>query len=174
VVLTAASDRVVFAPRWSPDGKRLVVEYVHRKGTTAVDDFDGDQIGIVDLTAANPVFNALTKVAAFGNNPDWSPTGDLIVFSQPANPAKFDAEADLWTMRADGSHLTRITRFAEQKSSAVMPTFTPDGRRIVFDFAKIAGGDSVMATVAIDGSGLQSAVSSGFMAGLHPRFRPTP
>lgn len=174
VVLTAASDRVVFAPRWSPDGTRLVMEYVHRKGTTAEADFDGDEIGIVDLTAAKPTFHALTKVAAFGNNPDWSPAGDLIVFSQPAIPPKLDAEADLWTMRPDGTHLARITRLADQGSSAVMPTFTPDGRRIVFDLAKVAGGDSVMATVAIDGSDLQPAVTSGFLGGLHARFRPTP
>jgi hypothetical protein len=38
----------------------------------------------------------------------------------------------------------------------------------------VAGGAWVMATVAIDGSDLRPATASGYLAGVHPRFRPTP
>ena len=31
-----------------------------------------------------------------------------------------------------------------------------------------------MATIATDGTDAQPATSSGYLAGVHPRFRPTP
>ncbi|HEY3335451.1 MAG TPA: hypothetical protein VGK16_09485 [Candidatus Limnocylindrales bacterium] len=176
VVWTAPSDHAVYAMRWSPDGTRLVAEYVHRRnGTKDLDDFDSGALVIFDLTAAKPRPTVITDDSYWPANPDWSPDGSRIVFFRPVDPERFDAEADLWTIKPDGSGLTRLTHYADDHAFAVQATYTPDGARIAFVTAKVGSDDPwVMATVAADGSDPQPATSNGYIAGVHPRFRPTP
>lgn len=174
VVFTAADDRAIGAPRWSPDGTKLVIEYIHRrKGGTSFDDYDGNEISIMDLTATEPKPRPLTKLGDWSNNPDWSPTGDLITFSRPADPANFDGPSDLWTIKPDGTGATRVTRLAEVDSFGIQPTFTPDGTLIVFATGNV-GENAVMGLVPIAGGEVVPATTSGFIEGVHPRFRPTP
>ncbi len=174
VVLQAPDDRFFGAPRWAPDSRHLVVEYIHRREGAPFDDLDGVALAIVDAAAAKPKAKVITDPSYWPANPDWSPDGSRIVFFRPEDPANFDAEADLWTIKPDGTGLTRLTHYADQDAYAVQPDWTPDGSRIAFVTGSVAGGDGVMATVAADGSDPQPATSSGYMAGVHPRFRPTP
>ncbi len=176
VVLTTTRNRALFAPRWSPDGTKIVAEYLHRRdGATSLEDFDSGSLAIIDVGAAKPKPTVITGDSYWPANPDWSPDGSLIVFFRPVDPEKFDAEADLWTINPDGTGLTQLTHYADEHAFAVQPTFMPDGTRIAFVTAKVGSDDPwVMATVALDGSDAQPATSSGYIAGVHPRFRPTP
>jgi hypothetical protein len=81
-------------PIWSPDGKRILFQ----RGVGC--DLDGNCESIafwtVNPDGSNPA--KLTDTYAYGL--DWSPDGKKIVFSSDAN---------LFTMKADGSNVTKIT-----------------------------------------------------------------
>jgi Tol biopolymer transport system component len=77
-------------------------------------------------------------------------------------------------MNADGTEPRQITDVARSGGSAVQPTFTPDGTRVIFKLSGVPGYYDAMATVAIDGTDLASATTNGPMGGWHPRVRPTP
>jgi Tol biopolymer transport system component len=63
--------------------------------------------------------------------------------------------------------------FTKGEPRATQPTFTPDGSHIIFTAVEGDGfGNPTMEEIALDGSGLASAPSSGRMFGTHPRLRP--
>ena len=80
------------APAWSPDGTRIAF---FRLGTNLwVMDADGsNQRNITDARFVT------------ATNPSWSPDGTRIVFSGTEE----DLDEQLWTIRPDGSGLTRLT-----------------------------------------------------------------
>lgn len=175
VVLVAPARRVILAPRWSPDGGRLVVELLELGGDGADADMTGDGLAVVDLALATPALQEIVPSDRLANNPDWSPAGDLIVFSAPGEGGEPGGKlSDLWTVRPDGSGLSRVTDVASGGGSAIHPTFTPDGEAILFVLDDPAGGRlGVIASVRPDGSDLGPATPTS-VTGTHPRLRPTP
>jgi TolB protein len=161
----------IYAPRWSPDGASLVLEIVGWDGG----DFIGDSLQVLDL--ADPgVTRTIVPMDMMGNNPDWSPRGDLIAFSAPAAGGEpGGALSDIWVVAPDGTGMRQVTHLAAEGGTAVQPAFTPDGSRILF---KGSGGDvgrqDVIASIAIDGSDLGPATGEDYIGGWHPRMRPTP
>jgi Tol biopolymer transport system component len=105
ITASARDDR---APSWSPDGTHIA--FSHYNGTT-------DRIDVLDLLSG--------RVREFGDgsNPDWSPSGDQLVFV---------AAGDLETMDADGSDHRRLglTQYGIERDTT--PAWSPDGRRIAF------------------------------------------
>ena len=172
VVLTMPTKQVLLAPRWAADGKRLAVEVIHLPEATAEAEPDGGAIGVVDLDATTPKVTLLTDFDTFGNNPDWSPTEDLILFSQPAGPER--QFADLRVIRPDGSGLRDVTDLVRDGAAAIHPAFTPDGKRILFLLTRAGKQETVMAFVDLDGSNLGPATGTEYQDGFHPRLRPTP
>jgi Tol biopolymer transport system component len=57
--------------------------------------------------------------------PSYSPNGSKILFSSDRG----GFQSAVWTMRADGSSLKRLT---EPRLRAVWPDWSPDGKRILF------------------------------------------
>ncbi|MEO6208371.1 MAG: hypothetical protein ABIP77_10525 [Candidatus Limnocylindrales bacterium] len=172
VVLTMPTKQVVLAPRWAPDGTRLAVEVVRLPEATAEAEPDGGAIGIVDLDDAKPKVTFLMGFETFGNNPDWSPTDDVIVFSQPSGPER--QFADLIVIRPDGSGRRNVTDMAKDGAAAIHPAFTADGQRLLFILTRAGKQESVMAVVGVDGSNLSPIGGSDYRDGFHPRLRPTP
>jgi Tol biopolymer transport system component len=175
VVLQAPARRSILAPRWSPDGGRLVVELLELAGDGVDADVAGDGLAIVDLAAAAPALREVVPFDRLANNPDWSPEGERIVFSAPAEGGEPGGKlSDLWTVRSDGSDLARLTDVAAAGGTAIHPAFTPDGERILFVLDDPAAGRmSVIAAVRPDGTGLGPATPTS-ATGTHPRLRPTP
>lgn len=172
VVYRTGTDRGVFAPRWSPDGDSLVFEQV----VLTDGQFAGVSLEVLDLAEPTAATRTIVPADRYANNSDWSPTGDLIVFSAPGRGGEpGGARSDLWVVHPDGSGLNQLTDVASGGGMAVQPTFTPHGDAIVLLLTDRAHGfEESMATVAIDGTGLEPATSSGPLFGWHPRLRPTP
>ena len=110
-------------PAWSPDGRRLVFE-VHNSST-------GEPAGrraLFVINADGTEQRQLTPWSLNGSDPDWSPDGKLILFrSVPGR----EQHGNLYTVNADGSSLTELTRYPSPKA-VFAGSFSPDGKWITF------------------------------------------
>ncbi len=74
-----------------------------------------------------------------GREPAWSPDGTQIAFLDfnSNNPSS----ANIFVMRADGSHVEKLTR--DKFGHSLSPTWSPDGRRLAFERAWAKGGEDL-------------------------------
>jgi len=71
------------------------------------------------------------------NFPEWSPRGDLIVFTRFLDQQNFE----VFTVRPDGSDLRRLTNTPANEGHAV---WSPDGEMILFLSARMGFKDEVV------------------------------
>ncbi|MCH7783298.1 twin-arginine translocase subunit TatC [candidate division KSB1 bacterium] len=127
--------------KWSPDGKKLVME-------------SGGHIYTVEVPRIDPVFvdmTTLKQLTSEGGNffPEWSPDGEWIVYDSNVNDPK--GASVIWKMRSDGSQKTDIgTQLVGEWRT---PDWSPDGRRIVFRNYVNSGGE--IYTMDINGNNLE-------------------
>jgi Tol biopolymer transport system component len=169
VIATAAKGRGFFAPRWSPDGSKIVAEYVGKSGTGIDADVVGNALVVIDLTSTKPRPHEITKVDDRCNNPDWSWTLDLILCAKPVAQTGYDGPSDLYTVHPDGTGLTALTTIGAEGKVAIMASWLPDGSGAIFN----DDGQNLY-IAATDGSGISPAIDGGRIRGFHPRVRPTP
>lgn len=109
-----ASSRFNGAPKYSPDGKRIV--------------FMSDRTGTDELWLADSDGQHATELTSFGRatlgSPRWSPDSRRIAFDATA-----EGPPNIYVIAADGSQPRRITTGA---SSNVRPSWSRDGRWIYF------------------------------------------
>jgi Tol biopolymer transport system component len=116
-------------PAWSPFGTRLAFT---REGKVWVMNADGT--GSVDLTASD---------AHSDGSPTWSPDGAKIAF---ASDRDTPGQPQIYVMRADGSHATRLTNDTGVDSD---PQWSPDGTHIAF--VSTQGGNSEIYSMRANG-----------------------
>ena len=83
-------------------------------------------------------------------DPAWSPTGRRLTFT--GDPEGFGGQPDIYTMRADGSDVRRLTFESEDTASggAWHPSYSPGGGRIAFSLWHYRS--EQIATIRNDGS----------------------
>lgn len=173
-VFTGADTEYCYSPRWSPDGRSIVLE---------VDRFDSARldasivteatIGVVTLGSARPTFRPLLPWGGGPSSPDWSSAGDLIVFAKPLGAKPGGKDEELFVIAADGSGLRQVGSFSGSGGRALQPSWAPDGDRIIFVLEDVAGSRPNVAFVAPDGSGLERLPEATYLR-THPRLRPGP
>ena len=113
-VLTTGEGNAGF-PSFSPDGTEVVYRF-----------WSDTAGGLRIVTLADGKVRTLTT--GYDNFPVWSPQGDRIVFSRLA-----DDDFDIYTMRPDGSGVTRLTTSPGNDSH---PAWSADGAHILFSSSR--------------------------------------
>jgi TolB protein len=109
----ASAKRDVITQSWSPDGKRLVVEFVSAQPSGR--ERGGRQSDIAVVNADGTGFRRLTRTAALETEPVWSPDGSRIAFVSDRHVRhgqhldRNGPASEIYTMHPDGSHVGRIT-----------------------------------------------------------------
>ena len=150
--LTHTDGHIVGYPTWSPDGRRIA--------------FSSDQGGNQEIYVMNADGSDLTQLTHSDRDhsgPAWSPDGQRIAFASGrhgdsssymasrygSDITQLTGNFDIYIMNADGSGLTQLTNGA---GSDLRPSWSPDGRRIVFQSDR--DGDPDIYIINADGSGL--------------------
>jgi Tol biopolymer transport system component len=105
-----------------------------------------DAIGIGDLLTGEARYLAVGDLLVL--DVFWSPDGDWIGFTGRDDQTIL---SDLYLIRTDGSDLRRLT---EDEAGELAPSWSPDGRRIVFS-REILGQPPTLHTIDRDGSDLE-------------------
>lgn len=122
-------------PQWSPDGKSLL--YSADLGTAT-------ELFIVDLPSRQT--RQLTTFGRITVDPRWSPDGKTIAFASGRTGSWGTGDSvyfRIWTMPVEGGPAVAVTRASAPATSAatqgasvqnvhIQPSFSPDGRTIVF------------------------------------------
>ncbi|MCK9553679.1 MAG: Tol-Pal system protein TolB, partial [Aquamicrobium sp.] len=130
------------APRFSPDGQRVIMSLMRDDGNS--------NIYSMDLRSRNTT--RLTNSNAIDTSPSYSPDGSKIVFTSDRG-----GRPHIYVMGADGSGQTRIS-FGEGTYST--PVWSPRGDLVAF--TKQSGGQFQIGVMRTDGSG-ERILTSGFL-----------
>jgi Tol biopolymer transport system component len=142
----------------SPDGTRIAF--------TAVADGNTD-IYVANLDGTGLM--RLTDDPATDQFPQWSPDGTTIVYDNggpkedPADP-QYSRTAEIYSVATSGG--SQPVRLTDSKGPDNAPSFSPDGRRIVF----FRLGE--IWTMASDGSDQQRLLAGNGKGGFTPRWSP--
>ena len=123
-------------PAWQPGASRIVFRS-NRDGSPKLYIMNADGSGVTNLSGNAP--------QTLDDSPKWSPDGKTIAFSSGRATLFFGS--DLYTMRADGSGLARLTTTNVNE----MPAWSPDGRQLAFTSTRDFNAE--IYRMRIDGSG---------------------
>ncbi|MGE0500901.1 MAG: Tol-Pal system beta propeller repeat protein TolB [Rhizobiaceae bacterium] len=132
---------MTFAPRFSPDGQKVIMSLLRDDGNS--------NIFAMDLRSRTTT--RLTNSNAIDTSPSYSPDGGKVVFTSDRG-----GRAQIYVMGADGSGQTRIS-FGDGTYST--PVWSPRGDLIAF--TKQTGGEFQIGVMKTDGSG-ERILSTGF------------
>jgi TolB protein len=147
ITMTDAND---FTPEFSPDGKQLAF----------VSDRTGhNEIFSVDLASGSQ--RQLTKDNSDDIHPHWSPDGECVIYcparDNPNQPSAPEGEIyEIYTIKLDGSDAKRITK---DKGINTYPSYSPDGRQVLFRKVLTAK-DSEVFVMNADGTAMRNLTNN--------------
>jgi Tol biopolymer transport system component/serine/threonine protein kinase len=139
-------------PVWSPDGKWIA--YTSR--------------GLGGIWVIPATGGAARQLTSFGANPAWSADGASIAFQ---SEAAFMPPTTIWTVSSQGGEPIQITQRGNPEGGHSVPTWSPDGRRIMFAaYAGLIGWQ--LWTVAAKGGDLRQTVKNTDLSFRGPVYAP--
>ena len=132
---------MTFAPRFSPDSKKLLLSFAANGRTV-----------IYEMDLVNKTSKQLTKNPGINTSPSYSPDGQQIVFNSDRG-----GNQQLYIMNADGSDVKRISFGAGRYAT---PVWSPRGDYIAF--TKMANGRFYIGVMYPDGSG-ERLLADGYL-----------
>jgi TolB protein len=145
--LTTLADFEHFYPSLAPDGKSFVyVSNFYSHFDVFESDFSGQR-------------TRLTKGLGEIYAPEISPDGSRIVFARHSGE-----RVSIWVMDRDGGNLRQV--FASSSRDGWDPTWSPDGKQILFASNYNAGAGVQLFVINLDGSGMRQV---GEISGLRGR-----
>lgn len=134
------------APRYSPDGKRLV--FTRYRGKGCPQSFcPSEKAALFVVGVDGSGLRRLTSFAIHAGDADWSPDGTRIAFeAYPNGPY-----GDVYVIGASGRNLRDLTH---DPTGQADPVWSPDGSEILFLDNRVVrgGGRTGLATMRPDGS----------------------
>jgi TolB protein len=121
-------------PQWSPNGRKILFQ---RRNVRTAEPVDGVAIWTVNLCNGRERRVTPYRLRA-GDTPDWSPDGRHILFHD--NVDRSDVSANLYTIRADSTHLKQLTFASGGVIQYLGSSYSPDGEWITFGRRPATGG----------------------------------
>jgi TolB protein len=111
------------SPTFSPDGKRIAFIWMRKSGS-AIFMMKASGSGLKQITS--------WQKDSLADKIDWSPDGARIAFSSPGIGDRRGVSANVFTVRPDGTGLTKLTNSRGGKTHNGLDSWSPDGKKVAF------------------------------------------
>lgn len=136
--LTQLTDYSIGAqdPVWSPDGKKIAFASINDGGIYTIN-ADGTNLTRIVYKTVYDEYTDTWHIAA-NEHPSWSPNGSMIVYASfgDEDSGTTVANANIYVVNSDGTGARRLTNDLSYEGQ---PSWSPDGSKIAFVYAKDEG-----------------------------------
>ena len=150
-------------PSWSPDGKWVAIidtwynqNALIRSNIYKVNVLTGKHVQLTNFPAREPGVDVVS----------WSPDGQKIAFDALEEPMlAFDVKNvnyEIYVMNSDGSNIVNLT---DHPKGDLYPSWSPDGRKILFGTMRDDPFDLILYMMNSDGSGVERFMEDGSYIG---------